>query len=60
MEPHETAHLSLEEKKALFRDATITHRQLEVVHRRFGARFVNQRALPFSWFMARLALGRPG
>ncbi|HVB25114.1 MAG TPA: AAA family ATPase [Ktedonobacteraceae bacterium] len=32
MEPHEFAHLSLEEKKALFTAATITHRQLEVVH----------------------------
>ena len=32
MEPHEFAHLSQEEKKALFTAATITHRQLEVVH----------------------------
>ena len=32
MEPHEFAHLSVEEKKALFTAATITHRQLEVVH----------------------------
>src|SRR6266699_6433656 len=32
MEPHELEHLSLEEKKALFTAATITHRQLEVVH----------------------------
>jgi AAA domain len=32
MEPHEFAHLSLEEKKALFASVTITHRQLEVVH----------------------------
>ncbi|HEX4208052.1 MAG TPA: AAA family ATPase, partial [Ktedonobacteraceae bacterium] len=32
MEPHEFAHLSVEEKKALFASATITHRQLEVVH----------------------------
>ncbi len=32
MELHEFAHLSLEEKKALFTAVTITHRQLEVVH----------------------------
>jgi len=32
MEPHEFAHLSLEEKKALFTAVTITHHQLEVVH----------------------------
>jgi hypothetical protein len=32
MEPHEFAHLSLEEKKVLFTAATITHRQLEAVH----------------------------
>ena len=32
MEPLEFAHLSPEEKKALFASATITHRQLEVVH----------------------------
>ena len=32
MEPH--AHLSAEEKKALFTSVTITHRQLEAVHDR--------------------------
>jgi hypothetical protein len=32
MEPHEFAHLSLEEKKALFAAVAITHRQLEAVH----------------------------
>jgi hypothetical protein len=34
MERHEFAHLSPEEKKALFAAVTITHRQLEVVHDR--------------------------
>lgn len=33
MEPHELEHLSLEEKKAFFRKATIMHRQLEQTHR---------------------------
>ena len=33
MEPHELEHLSLEEKKAFFRKATIMHRQLEQAHR---------------------------
>ncbi len=32
MEPDELAHLSSEEKKTLFMNVTITHRQLEVVH----------------------------
>ena len=34
MEPDKMAHLSLEEKKTLFLNATITHPQLEVVHDR--------------------------
>jgi AAA domain len=33
MEPHETSHLSVEEKKAFFRKATITHRLLGQTHR---------------------------
>ncbi len=34
MESHSVAHLSAEEKKALFTSVTITHRQLEAVHDR--------------------------
>ncbi len=34
MEPHGTRHLSIEEKKAQFRQATITHRLLEQTHRK--------------------------
>jgi AAA domain len=33
MDPHDISHLSIEEKKARFRQATITHRLLEVAHR---------------------------
>jgi hypothetical protein len=34
MDPREISHLSIEEKKAQFRQATITHRLLEQTHRK--------------------------
>ncbi len=34
MDPHETSHLSIEEKKARFRQVTITHQRLEQTHRK--------------------------
>ncbi|OLE32846.1 MAG: hypothetical protein E6I59_18150 [Chloroflexi bacterium] len=34
MDPREISHLSIEEKKARFRQATITHRLLEQTHRK--------------------------
>lgn len=59
MESHAFAHLSGEEKKALFASVTITHRQLEAVHERIRRAIRQPAGFSSSWFMARRGSVRP-